>query len=75
MSNDLSLDAPTVRANIARILDKTERSQSWLARQMGVSEMWVSRRLNGQTEVALKDIEHFALGLSVSSEVLISRTS
>lgn len=45
--------------------------QSQLAAKLGVSEVWVSRRLTGKTEISLEDLRLFADGFDVEPAALL----
>ena len=57
--------AAHLRAEMAR----AEITDGALAGQLGVSEMWVSRRRRGRTQITIEDLEKLAaaLGLPVLS--------
>lgn len=71
MCNDLRLDAGFVASRIMARLEALERPKSWLARRLGVSEMWVHRRLAGETRWLLEDVEPIAAVLEVSCRWLL----
>lgn len=54
--------ASEVRAELAR----QRRSASWLARETGMGQTAVSRRLIGEVPMDLDDLERFAATLDVS---------
>jgi transcriptional regulator with XRE-family HTH domain len=43
-----------------------------LASEVGVSDMWVSRRLRGETDFTVSDLDQIALALGVPVEALIA---
>lgn len=57
--------AAHLRAEMAR----REITSQRLADQLGVSDMWVSRRMRGKTQITMEDLERLAeaLGISVAS--------
>lgn len=66
MSGTLASHAAAhLRAEMAR----REINPAGLARQIGVSEMWVSRRMRGKTQITMEDLERLAdaLGIAVAS--------
>ena len=71
MCNDLALDSRVVAARVDAVLHELERSRSWLARRIGVSDMWVSRRLTGQTLLGLDDVPRLAKALDVEIGTLV----
>ena len=46
-------------------LGRQNVSQSELARRIGRSQPWIWNRLNGQTELTVKDVQQIALALGV----------
>jgi len=44
---------------------RREISKAKLSRDLGVSEMWVSRRMRGKTQITMDDLERLATALSV----------
>lgn len=72
MRNTLVLDSRAVIARIGAILRSQERSRSWLARRLGVNDMWLSRRLSGKTPLALDDVPRLAEALGVEVALLVS---
>lgn len=73
MCNELQFDSKVVLARVDALLRELERSRSWLARRMGVSEMWVSRRLAGQTTLAFDDVPRLAMALEVEVAALLQK--
>jgi transcriptional regulator with XRE-family HTH domain len=55
----------TVAAEIRAELGRQRISQADLARRLGVSRPWVSRRLNGDTALTIGDIATIADNLGV----------
>ena len=66
MCNDLVFEDEAVSERISARLEVLERSKSWLARRLGVNDMWVIRRLSGGTRFHLADVPRFADALGVS---------
>jgi hypothetical protein len=60
--------AGEVRAAMAR----KRRSANWLATELGVSDMYVSRRLSGHIPFDVADLERIAVLLDVSVGSLIA---
>lgn len=56
----------TVAAEIRAELGRQRLSQTDLARRLGVSRPWVSRRLSGQTALSIADIARIADDLGVA---------
>lgn len=54
-----------VAKEIRVALIRADLKQSQLAERMGVSEMWVSRRLRGAQPIDLNDLQRFAEALGV----------
>lgn len=48
------------------------RSQGWLARQMGTTSHWVSRRMNGKTAWNTDDVDRVAEALEVPALALLA---
>jgi len=67
MCNVLVFEDETVSERISARLEFLERSKSWLARRLGVNDMWVIRRLSGGTRFHLADVPRFADALGVSA--------
>jgi transcriptional regulator with XRE-family HTH domain len=44
---------------------RRELSKAKLAGQLGVSEMWVSRRMRGKTQITMEDLERLAAALDI----------
>jgi transcriptional regulator with XRE-family HTH domain len=66
-TNDASQAADlTVAAEIRAELGRQRLSQADLARRLGVSRPWVSRRLSGQTALSIPDIARIAHELGVA---------
>lgn len=63
------MSTPTLRyqvaGNVRAELGRQRRSASWLARQTGMGQTAVSRRLIGEVPIDLDDIELFAEALNV----------
>lgn len=77
MSTDVT---PTVRklsAQVAEevrsVMGRKDISKAELARRLGVSEMWTSRRLRGQLPIDLDDMERIAAALDVTVMDLLPR--
>ncbi len=52
MNQPTDLTAANLRAELAR----QKVSRAAVARELGVTEMWVSRRVNGQTPITVADL-------------------
>ncbi len=68
-SSDLQgIASAEIRAELAR----QRRSAAWLARELGVSEMWVSARIaSGRVSLDLDDIDRIARVLQVEPTELL----
>lgn len=55
-----------IRANVRELLDMRRLTQAELAKRLGVSQPWVSKRLSGTTPFHIKDLDVIAdvFGLS-----------
>lgn len=62
-------DAVAKEIRIALI--RADLKQAQLAERMGVSEMWVSRRLRGAQPIDLNDLQRFAEALNVPVTTLL----
>lgn len=65
-------DAVAKEIRIALI--RADLKQAQLAERMGVSEMWVSRRLRGAQPIDLNDLQRFAEALGVPVSTLLPAT-
>lgn len=63
--------APDVAAEVRAQLGRLNRDGTWLASKLGVSEMWVSRRLRGITKFSVDDLVAVAAVLDVQAADLI----
>lgn len=48
------------------------RTQVWLARQIGVSQFWIGRRMNSATIFTVEDVDRVASVLGTSFEQLLA---
>lgn len=64
-----------VAEEIRALLARRDMSRSELARRLGVSAMWVSDRLRGQTPIGLDDLERMARILGVEPVDLLPRSA
>ena len=63
-------------ASIRAELGRQSKSRAELAREMGVTEMWLSRRLTGrQTPITVDDLARIADGLGVTVNDLMAEAS
>lgn len=62
-----------VAAEVRAELGRQGHDRAWLAAQLGVSEMWVSRRLRNLTEFSVNDLAKVAKTLGVPTAVLMPR--
>lgn len=56
---------PQITANIRAELGRQNKTRAALAREMGVTEMWLSRRVNAQTPFTVDDLATIAAALDV----------
>lgn len=61
----------SVAAEVRAELGRQERSGTWLASELGVSEVWVSRRLRGITKFTVDDLVRVADVLDVPASDLL----
>lgn len=62
MSGLSAVVAEEIRAQMGR----QRITKAELSRRMGVSEVWIGRRLNGQMPIGLDDLERIATALGVA---------
>jgi len=60
-----------VAAEVRAELGRQGHDYTWLARQLDVSVMWVSRRLRGLTEFTVDDLLRVAQVIGVEPSVLL----
>lgn len=63
--------ADRVRLRLRIEMAKRQLNTTQLAALVGVSDMWVSRRLRGKTELHLGDLEKLAAALGVTADQLL----
>jgi transcriptional regulator with XRE-family HTH domain len=56
---------------LAAALEKRGRNQSWLAKEVGMSDAWVSRVLSGDIEVSVKQLLDIAEALAIAPASLL----
>ena len=61
-----------IAANIRAELGRQNKTRAALARDMDVTEMWVSRRLNAQTPLTVDDLTRIANALDVATTDLLA---
>ena len=61
-----------VADEIRAVMGRRRVRQNELARRLGVSEMWVSYRLNGRQPIDLNDLSQIAEALGVSADGLVT---
>lgn len=61
-----------VTDNVTRLLDG--RTQVWLARKLGVTGMYVSRRMRGQAQWSADDLRRLSEVLATSPAELLAST-
>ncbi len=59
-------------ANIRAELGRQNKTRAALAREMGVTEMWLSRRVNAQTPLTVDDLTRIANALDVATTDLLA---
>lgn len=64
-----------VAEEIRALLARKRWRQAQFATLLGVSEVWVSRRLSGKTEISLDDLREMADGLGVTVADLLPRSA
>jgi transcriptional regulator with XRE-family HTH domain len=64
-----------VGAAVRNELRAQVRTAAWLADQLGVSEMWISRRIRGIQAFDLNDVERIAAALVVPVGRLLPRNT
>lgn len=57
--------------NLRAALGRKNISRAELARMLGENEMWVGRRLNGQTSITTDDLLRFARALDIPAADLL----
>lgn len=62
---------PDVAAEVRAELGRQGHDNRWLAGQLGVSEMWVSRRLRGKTRLTVDDLHQVAAALGITAVDLL----
>lgn len=55
----------SVAAEVRAELGRQGHTNAWLAEQLGVSEMWVSRRLRGLTRFTEDDLKRIGNALAI----------
>jgi transcriptional regulator with XRE-family HTH domain len=60
-----------IRAEMAR----QELTAGQLAARLGVSDMWVSRRLRGLTPIAVDELEQIANALNLPVSIFLERSA
>ena len=60
-----------VAGNVRAELGRQDKTRAWLSEQLDVQQMWVSRRLSGQTPISLDEVALFARALGVDVAVLL----
>lgn len=48
------------------------KTQVWLAKQLGVSQFWIGRRMNSTTIFTVEDVDRIATALSTTFEQLLA---
>ncbi len=61
-----------IAANIRAELGRQNKTRAALAREMDVTEMWVSRRVNAQTPITVDDLSRIADALAVPAVELMA---
>lgn len=55
----------SVAAEVRAELGRQGHNNAWLAAQLGVTQMWVSRRLRGETRITEDDLKRIAAVLGM----------
>lgn len=71
MSRTMTTTTRQAAANIRAELGRQNKTRAALAREMGVTEMWVSRRVNAQTPLTVDDLTRIADALDVATTDLL----
>jgi transcriptional regulator with XRE-family HTH domain len=56
---------------LAAALEKKGRSQAWLAKEVGMSDAWVSRVLSGDIELSVRQLLQIAEKLAVAPASIV----
>jgi len=64
--------ADRVRLSLRVEMARRQWNMTRLAREVGVSDMWISRRMRGETDFTVSDLDQVARALGVPVENLIS---
>lgn len=64
-----------VAAEIRAIMAYRLITQAQLAARLGVSEMWVSRKLRGRQVIDLNDLQRIAIALDTDAVALVTRSA
>lgn len=75
MSRHMTSTTKAAAANIRAELGRQDKSRAAFAREMGVSEMWLSRRINAQTPITVDDLARIADALDVTPLELLGEAS
>lgn len=67
--------ATYVRAQLRAEMARREVTATQLAGRLNVSDMWVSRRLRGNTPIAIDELERIAQALDMPVSVLLERAA
>lgn len=67
--------AERVRLRLRIEMAKRELTTTKLATLAGVSDMWLSRRLRGKTEIHIGDLDRLAAALEISVDNLLERVA
>jgi transcriptional regulator with XRE-family HTH domain len=62
----------SVTAEIRRLLQQADRSQGDLAAALGWAPMYLSRRLRGEVDLSLSDVEQIAAALDIPRSQLLN---
>lgn len=62
---------PDVAAEVRAELGRQGHTTAWLAGQLEVSDMWVSRRLRGRTRFTVEDLHRVASVLGITAADLL----
>jgi transcriptional regulator with XRE-family HTH domain len=67
--------ADFVRGQIKAEMARRDLTNGQLATRLGVSDMWVSRRLGGTVPIAVAELEQIADALGLPVEVFLERAA
>ena len=75
VSRSMTSTTKAAAANIRAELGRQDMSRAALARQLGVTEMWLSRRINAHTPITVDELAMIAAALDVTPVALLGEAS